>query len=406
MSLQPAHYTLPAGSLAATVRQLGLQPNALAVLPRDILDLKATPPGAGAAPVGLDPRAQEQVARIVALLASPAKVARLFYTLGDASVSRTALVWAGEGQIVTVSKRGDQRRLEVMEEIEIRHLVARVLAANSPMTPSPFNLRMSALAVVILLAVIECMQANALYATLQHSAPVTTFTVAEIAARLAEAEREDFRWPLMFVQKIMPARLALNDEELVRGLAELTARGLVERADEAAAIHALTPVGAWLVDGVSHHVSKAALGFSAFREDGQIGHEVLLFVRSPANLFLFDLAGKMGGAAAITAGELDALLEGILQSPAVTAPAPPTRPEPPAQAKVLHREQPAGGFAGGSLRCPQCGVPVKPGQRFCGACGTSLTDVQAKPGPSFCGQCGKQLAPEARFCPACGAPTQ
>jgi len=46
-------------------------------------------------------------------------------------------------------------------------------------------------------------------------------------------------------------------------------------------------------------------------------------------------------------------------------------------------------------RCPNCGAPIVPGQRFCGGCGAQM---------SFsCPQCRITVSPGTRFCPNCGA---
>lgn len=45
--------------------------------------------------------------------------------------------------------------------------------------------------------------------------------------------------------------------------------------------------------------------------------------------------------------------------------------------------------------CPRCGWLGASGQRFCGACGSSLAYC--------CPTCGASIAPESKFCPNCGA---
>jgi hypothetical protein len=46
-------------------------------------------------------------------------------------------------------------------------------------------------------------------------------------------------------------------------------------------------------------------------------------------------------------------------------------------------------------RCPNCGSPVAPGQRFCGGCGAQISLA--------CPQCRITVSPGTRFCPNCGA---
>jgi uncharacterized protein with PIN domain len=49
-------------------------------------------------------------------------------------------------------------------------------------------------------------------------------------------------------------------------------------------------------------------------------------------------------------------------------------------------------------RCPQCGAPFDPGDRFCVRCGASLTQERA------CRNCGAPYTAGDRFCAKCGKP--
>jgi len=46
-------------------------------------------------------------------------------------------------------------------------------------------------------------------------------------------------------------------------------------------------------------------------------------------------------------------------------------------------------------RCPNCGAPTVPGQRFCGGCGAQMS--------LSCPQCRITVSPGTKFCPNCGA---
>jgi len=46
-------------------------------------------------------------------------------------------------------------------------------------------------------------------------------------------------------------------------------------------------------------------------------------------------------------------------------------------------------------RCPNCGSPIAPGQRFCGGCGAQLSLA--------CPYCRITVSPGTKFCPSCGA---
>ncbi len=68
------------------------------------------------------------------------------------------------------------------------------------------------------------------------------------------------------------------------------------------------------------------------------------------------------------------------------------------QALRKARRQPAKAAAAGG-RCPRCGAPYDPGDKFCAKCGASLTQARACPhcgapydlGDNFCARCGKPL---------------
>jgi predicted nucleic acid-binding Zn ribbon protein len=50
----------------------------------------------------------------------------------------------------------------------------------------------------------------------------------------------------------------------------------------------------------------------------------------------------------------------------------------------------------GSLSCPRCGAAAPAGARFCGECGSGLTDHR------LCRNCQAPLEPGSRFCGGCG----
>lgn len=67
--------------------------------------------------------------------------------------------------------------------------------------------------------------------------------------------------------------------------------------------------------------------------------------------------------------------------------------------------------------CPKCGKPIRPGAKFCGNCGNTITDAPpaaavppptpavqtgGQPGMDACPHCGKPMRKGARFCSHCG----
>lgn len=49
--------------------------------------------------------------------------------------------------------------------------------------------------------------------------------------------------------------------------------------------------------------------------------------------------------------------------------------------------------------CPECGMPLTPGAKFCPECGFK---IQSK---KFCAECGAELPADAKFCAECGTKT-
>jgi len=71
------------------------------------------------------------------------------------------------------------------------------------------------------------------------------------------------------------------------------------------------------------------------------------------------------------------------------------------------------------LRCPECGIELRPDARFCNKCGARISGIEKQEKPtvstgmtetaetsqkvSRCPQCGIELRPDACFCNKCGA---
>ncbi len=57
--------------------------------------------------------------------------------------------------------------------------------------------------------------------------------------------------------------------------------------------------------------------------------------------------------------------------------------------------------------CLACGAAIAPNSRFCPACGAEQVQPEpAAPLEKFCVNCGAKIAGETRFCPECGQPQQ
>jgi len=79
----------------------------------------------------------------------------------------------------------------------------------------------------------------------------------------------------------------------------------------------------------------------------------------------------------------------LYQSKAVLMTQPSGKYEPVSSTQPAQSPQPAAGAL-----CPRCGLPVMPGQQYCGGCGSSLM--------SYCARCGAAIKEPSRFCGSCG----
>ncbi len=422
LRMEEEDFLVALDDLAALADSLGARANALSLIP----------PGPGghrtaeavAAFQGLSPEAQVRLAVAIAILRAPAKMAHWHCSIADETVSRSVLAWSTSVQDSIVGLAGslDPRRITFWTQASVKASICKMLAAGSGLSNDEIGCKLSTQGVVVFLAVLDQMRAARLHGMLAHCAPAATFSREELLDRLRDAASEDFRWPLLFIEKLIPGQLvtSLTDHEVASALGELMRAGLVEPASESRSPrYELTTGGKVLADGVLHEVSKVALGVTETQADGQLGRDIVLLVRSTYHLFLFAMAGQAGAIAALDQDELAASLHFALRPPSpppsVPVPTPAAAPEPatvaappPLPAKawyVIHAGQSRGPVDEGTLLkmlpslppetlvwnqdlpnwmtaqdaglmpapafqvCPRCGTVRDPGQRFCANCG-------------------------------------
>lgn len=299
---------------------------------------------------------QKQLAELLPVFAAPRQVGILHYSVSDERMSRQFLAWDSPSNeaIAFLARTPSAWRVGKRSSFEIQTLLAQVLAVDEKVTPDPLSVALTTLGVLTWLSILDQLNYVRLYSRLTHTAPVNSFAVSEVHTRLKEARVEDFRWFLPFIDKILPVDipLALEESDLINGFQELSQVGLIEPLsdEQQPLLYTLTDEGELVADIALHEVSKAGLRLSTFLPDGQIGHEVMLFIRSPFYLLLLDMAGEAAAMATLTRDGFSALLEQTL-APLAAVPSP--------TASVISS-------------CPNCGSPVSPTARFCGQCGKSL----------------------------------
>lgn len=288
--------------------------------------------------------------------AAPSQVGILHYSVGVERISRQFLAWntdAGEA-IAFLAHTPAGWRVGKRTPFEIQTLLAQVLSVGEKVTPDPLSIALTTVGAITWLSILDQLNYIHLHSRLMHYAPLDSFAVSEVLERLKEAKVEDFRWLLPFTNKLLPVNipLALDESDLVNGFQELKQVGLIEPLSDKdqPLLYALTSEGEFVADITLNEVSKAALRLSTFLPSGQIGHEVMLFVRGVFYLLLFDMAGEAAAMATLTSDGFSAFME---QTLAAISP---------------------GSFAPSSELevCPNCKAPVSPTARFCGQCGKPL----------------------------------
>ena len=318
MQIDQGEWILGPGELAAVVASFGLKAGGLSILPT------ALPPAAQAeeavkAFLALDPPFRAMAERCLRALADPKKVVQFQNTVADERVSRCHLAWHPEmgGAWVSLVRSGDLRRVSLRSDVELRFIVADVVAADTSVQADRLSLACTTSAALALLGALDHLRCARLISMLHHADPVMLFSPEDVQARLADAAAEDFRWLVPFVAKLLPlpvAGLAVARDPKP-SLLELEKAGLLERISEDGRIICdLTRAGRFVEDGFRNSSVKAVLSATA-PIPGGMGHDVLVLVRSVFDLFLLSMSGGDAALSTILAGDLDEILKAVFAPP-------------------------------------------------------------------------------------------
>jgi hypothetical protein len=418
-------YLVAAGDLAELASLVGARTNPLSALPAGKVNEERK--AQLAREFAQMPDAHRQrLAIALGVLGAPAKVAMLHHTIADEVVSRGMLAWSVSvpDQIVALAHAGNVGRISFWLPIALRGSFAKILAAEGKLSDDRIGCKVPLGAVVVFLAILDQLRAMRLHAALTHSLPSTIFSPTEIADRLRDASAEDFRWPLNFLDKVMPGLAAkFTPADIALAVEDLVKAELIEVVMEAGPTsrYELSLAGKAIADEVLHEVSKLALSVCDQHPDGRFGYDITLWIRGPFHLFFFAMSGKDGVIAAVDNEEFEQLVNRSLAPP--PAPAVPAEEKPAAEAKAeavpqqppaavwyLSRDGKSEGpyneaalkkmlegmppetlvwsegspdwisardaglvVAPGTVTCPRCGTKAEAGKQFCGECGGMLT---------------------------------
>jgi hypothetical protein len=242
-------------------------------------------------------------------------------TVSDQSITRSAATWtSNEPEMWTfISWNSNGIWLRRLTASGLNLGVSRFLGVYPGLETGGFCLNLSNdAALTTLVALDYCLQAQ-LLAMLQHANPAGSFTPGELQARFEEAPLEDFRWPLLFLEKLIPVDLSplAKQERLLNSLGELTKVGLLTCVEDEDSqpmnnLYMFSEAGEALRQGFLHETSKVGLRVSALSESGEVAHEIFLFLRDPFSLWMFDLTGREAAISDLSEAEWQPLIQKIL----------------------------------------------------------------------------------------------
>ncbi len=301
--------------------------------------------------------------------------------------NRAILAWGPEtgADAVLMVSRAEDWAIRTVGADELSDTVASALLQDIPLSPMSLQKALSPDAALVFLAALHTLRAGRLQALLTHDLAPVAFTPGAIAETLEDVAEEDFRWPFLFLDKVLPFSLNGLDWEarIPPALVSLADRGLAERVKRSKTTWMLTPLGYQLTVADAQHLTKVGLRVTATTDEDLKGHEAFLFLPSVQDVVMYDLGGREAVIASLAFEDLRTLLTAVLTPPAKALAG--GDPKPPSAAT-----------------CATCGHALAPGAKFCPACGGKVAPVVVGGGDT-CASCGAALVAGAKFCAACGA---
>lgn len=348
-------------------------------------------------------------------LAEPEETGVLHFTVDQQSLSRDILCWNRRimpDEVVLLLSLEEGWEIRRMGQEDLAETMQEILQLETlPEDSMRFERPISSRALPAFLRICDLLWEGRLIGMVSHQLIHDQFSDSDLREVLEASGAEDFRWCSLFFEKLLPVsvsglQLAKDTGEILRELENLELIQPDDQSEEDES-YTLTTAGERVAKTLWNHQSKIGLRVTREREDGSSGHEVFFLVRSPHDVFLFDLAGKESVVASLPREGVDTLLS-LLSG----------------KAETVASEQPASESGDSSeprepgLTCPHCNEAISPDRTQCPACGKSVETEESHPAPpplpeakqagaesdetGFCPQCGAEVNPGAHFCSHCG----
>lgn len=298
---------------------------------------------------------QQDLRNMLTALANPRQTIHLAWTIGDAHYMRVTLARKeGQEELVWLARQpDDQYQLQVVTAEELNLLLNDILQISA-LGEENSNQNLSAPGVMSVLGTTELMRQRYHQSMLLHLPIDNGLTIKQLRTVLADATREDIRWPLCFWEKNLPVEFASIIAQIENTLPELGRTGWLKPAAEDKYI--LTDNTLYLAEEMLNE--KAKLSMVVATTDGQniIIEDSLLLVRGPQALWLYYVLGEQGGIGQVGKSGWKVLSESLLTPPEAE----------PGITISADSDNNVARF------CPHCGKSILPGTKFCGSCGGAL----------------------------------
>ncbi|MBM3250473.1 MAG: zinc ribbon domain-containing protein [Candidatus Omnitrophica bacterium] len=338
---------------------------------------------------------------------NPVLAATYEQSTGEDELVRSLFAWDPKDtdHIAVLMNRGAIVDLSQRTFDELKAVMAEALVVDEKLRFARILIKLSPFAAIVLLAVFDYFRLERYRSLLKHTAPGQNFVIAEIKEIIDNSWWDDFRWPLNFVEKVMPADLSAGAtlEKIQSAMDELEKTGFIlstppEAGETGPAVYTLTDAALIVNHAMATNISKIAVTVSSPRPDKQTAYETLLFVRDANYLILFDITGEIGIVTTLDMQGFDKVMDSIFK-PTL---APEAQEAIQAMEPMLEEIASAPAQEATGARCNQCQAPIGPGIKFCASCGAPVQEQAAPAGKKFCPGCGQQLNVDAKFCNGCG----
>jgi hypothetical protein len=256
-----------------------------------------------------------------------------------------------EGKWVRVNQtgRGIALSFQSIEELQVQ--LGQRLVTDALVSSVSVNALVSPEVVLAAALIADWWRYDQLVSNLAHTAPRDSFTLPDLSDRLPDAGQEDYRWPLLFFEKVLPYVSLESMAEVIfeQGLPGLEELGIVSMLDDQKPeLYQLTGLGKQFARDLADPFTKIGMQLLSINTLGEMATETVLLSRGNEQLWLLDVASAEGALAVLPQGQWQAFINRIFDR---------TQPDPLAVEK---------------LSCPKCGEGVRSDAKFCSHCGADL----------------------------------